>query len=340
MAFPWIFESNFEQGTAAEWDTETDTGSLLDFPHYSTLSMVPGAPAPYRGAYCARIDLSAGDTNDHTLTEGDIDIADEGTAFFRWYMYVSSDFTATADDVFSIFELQQAGGTVEQTVGMRITAATNLLEIGVGDGTAPSSYVSFPRGKWVNVELQAKISTTAVGTMTLFLDETQVIALTGLTQAAAVGQGVLGTQLTLSTTTGKIYIDQFVMDDTRIYGIPIRYPAELLLTKTGHAFVGQGCVENASLLSGAGTDNVLQIFDTDVNNTTHLGRLKLELKNTANNELVDPAGVPVHVQRGCYVVLTGTNPRAIVKIGNAQGYWSDGRIKQHGARRIPSPGNW
>lgn len=340
MAFPWIFESNFEQGSNAEWDTETDTGSKLDFPHYSTLAMIPGAPAPYRGAYCTRINLESGDTNDHTLTEGDIDIADQGTAFFRWYMFVSSDFTASADDTFNIFELQQAGGTVEQSVGMRMTAASNLLEIGVGDGTAPTSFVTFPRGKWVNVELQAKVSTTAAGTMTLFLDETQVIALTGLTQAAAVGQGVLGTQDQLSTTTGKIYLDQFVMDDTRIYGIPIRYPSNLLMTKTGHAFVGQGCIENVSLLSGAGTDCVLQIYDTDVNNTNHVGRMKLELKNTANNELVDPAGVPVLVQRGCYVVITGTNPRAMVNIGSAQGYWSDGRIKQHGAKRIPSPGGW
>ena len=337
MAFPWIFESVFEQGTNAEWDTETDTGSLLDFPHYSTLSSIVGAPVPYRGAYCMRI--QCGDTNDHTLTEGDIDIADAATRYFRWYMFVSSSFTATADDVFSIFELQQAGGTVEQTVGMRITAATNLLEIGVGDGTAPTSYADFPRNKWVCVELLSTISTGGSGAMTLWLDETQVVALTTLTQAAAVGQGVLGTQLTLATTTGAIYFDQFVMDDARIFGLPIRYPDELELTKTGHAFVGAGCIENASLIT-AGTDNVLEIYDTDVNNTNHAGRRKLELRSPTSGEIIDPAGTPVHVQRGCYVVLTGTNPRAIVKIGHAQGYCSEGRIKQHGMRRIPAPGNW
>lgn len=340
MAFPWIFESNWEQGTNAEWDSESDTGSKLDYPHYSVLSFIPGAPAPYRGAYVARIDLSSGDTNDHTLTSATIAIADQSTAFFRWYMYVSADFTASADDTFNILELQQAGGTIEQSVGMRVTAASNLLEIGVGDGTAPTDFANFPRGKWVNVEVQAKVSTTGAGLMTLFLDETQVVSITSLTQAAAVGKGVLGTQNTLSTTTGKIYLDQFVVDDSRIYGIPIRYQSDVLLTKTGHVFVGQGKIDNASLLSGAGTDCVLQIYDTDVNNTNHVGRMKLELKNTANNELVDPAGVPVEVQRGCYVVLSGTNPRAIVKVGSAQGYWSDGRVKQHGQKRIPSPGNW
>lgn len=339
MAYPYIFESNFEQGTNGEWDSEADTGSLLDFPHYSTLSNIPTAPVPYRGAYCMRIQPA--DTNNHALTEGDIDIADQGTAFFRWYLFASSDFTATADDDFNIFELQQAGGaTTEASMGMRIIAATNALSIGVGDGTAPSSYVSFPRNRWVCVELEAKISTTGVGTLTLYLDEQSAIALTTLTAAAAVGTGALGTQDTLSTTTGTLYFDQFVMDDLRIYGLPIRYPEELFMTKTGHAFVGQGTIENASLLSGAGTDCVLQIFDTDVNNTLHTGRMKLELKNTANNELVDPAGVPINVQRGCYVTLAGTNPRAMLKIGRAQGYYSQGRIKQHGAKRIQTPGNW
>lgn len=341
MSFPWIFESNFEQGTNGEWDTETDTGSKLDFPHYSTFVRRSDIKTiPYRGAYCAMIDLSSGDTNDHTLTEGDIDIADAATRYFRWYMYVSNNFTATADDTFNIFELQQVGGTVEQSVGMRVTAATNVLEIGIGDGTAPTSFAAFPRGRWVCVELLSTISTTGSGAMTLFLDETSVIALTGQTQAAAVGQGVLGTQDTLSTTTGVILLDQFVMDDARIYGLPIRYPEDLFITKTCHVFVGQGKIENVTLLSGGAADNVLQVFDTDVNNTNHVGRTKLELKNIAANETVDPAGVPVLVQRGAYVVLSGTNPRAIVKIGSAQGYFGEGRIRQHAAARIAAPGNW
>lgn len=339
MAFPYIFQSNFESGSNAEWDSESDTGSLLDFPHYSTLARVPGAPAPYRGAYCMRIDLSAGDTNDHTVTEGDMDIADAGTAYFRWYMFVSSNFTASADDIFNIFELQQGGGTVEMSVSMQITAATNTLEIGFGDGTAQSSFVAWPtRGKWVCVELLATVSTGGAGVATLFLDGTQVQTATTLTQAAAVGQCVLGTQNTLATTTGLLYFDQFVMDDTRIGPLEPRFSTEVLLTKSGHVFMGQGCLENISLLSGGAADNVLQVFDTDVANTTQ--SYKLELKNTAASELVDPAGIPVELQRGCYVSLAGTNPRAIAKVGFAQGYFSDGRIKDHGRRRKPAPGNW
>ena len=340
MAFPFIVEENFDAGTLGGFDSESDTGSLLDYPHYSTLSRQQTAPIPYRGAYCMRI--LPGDTNDHTVTEGAIDIADEATAYFRWYMFVSSDFTATADDLFNIFELQQAGGTREASVGMSITAATGALTIGIGDGAAPSDYVTFPRNEWVCVELAAKISTTGAGTLTLFLNEASQIALTGLTNAAAVGTGVLGTQDTLATTGvgGGLYFDQFVMDDARIYSLPIRYPENLLMTKSGHAFVGTGTVENVSLLSGAATDNVLQIFDTDQGNILHTGRMKLELKNVVAEDVVDPAGVPVQIQRGCYVVLTGTNPRAMISIGLAQGYYSNGRIRQHGVQWKNTPMGW
>ena len=84
MSFPYIFHENFESGTKGSFDTETDTGSLLDFPHYSVLAFDPNSMMPYRGAYLLRNAL--GDTNDHTLTEGDIDIADGGTAYFKWQM--------------------------------------------------------------------------------------------------------------------------------------------------------------------------------------------------------------------------------------------------------------
>lgn len=338
MAFPYTFEENFELGTIGGFDSKTDTGSLLDIDHYSTLTNLAYAPVPYRGAYCMRIAL--GDTNDHTLTEATIAIADTVTAYLRFYLYADTTVTATADDSFQIFEFQQAGGTVEGSMGLRVTAATNALDIGVGDGVAPTSYVSFPRGRWVCVEAAYKVSTTGSGIFTLYLDGTQVIALTSLTNAAAVGKGVFGTQDTLATTTGALYFDQFVFDDARIYPIPIRYPQSVLLTKSGHVFVGAGEVSNISLLSGAATDNVLSVFDTDVASTTDNFNSVIELTNTVGGESVDAAGIPVRVQRGCYVQLSGTNPRAMVQVGWAQGYWSQGRIKQHAAKRIPAPGNW
>jgi hypothetical protein len=127
-------------------------------------------------------------------------------------------------------------------------------------------------------------------------------------------------------------MDQFVQDDLRIYPIVDRFPRQLLMTKSGHVFVGPGMIENASLLSGAGTDNVLSIYDTNRANTNSSLKVGLELKNVTASDIVDPAGVPVNVARGCYVVLTGTNPRAMINIGWAPGYGSSAGVRNTAAR--------
>ncbi|MES0340663.1 MAG: hypothetical protein ABUK15_11525, partial [Anaerolineales bacterium] len=89
----YIFSSSFDTGTNAGWDTESDTGALLDFPHYTELARAVGGGTPYRGAYCMRI--TPGDTNDHTLLEGDLNIADTATAWTRFSLFVSDTFVAS-----------------------------------------------------------------------------------------------------------------------------------------------------------------------------------------------------------------------------------------------------
>ena len=337
MAFPYVFEANFQAGTNGEWDSESDTGSLLSVVHYSVLSNTPGMAMPYRGAFCMRIQM--GDTNDHTLTEGDIDIADTATRWFRFYLFAHSSVTATADDVFNIFELQQTGGaTTECSMGMRITAATNLLEIGIGDGTAPSSYVEFPRGRWVCVEWKVLISTAGAGTQDLYLDNSaSLIALTTLTNAAAVGTGALGTQNTLSTTTGTLLFAEFAMDDTQLGAIVDRRRESMYLTKSGHAFVGPGTIDRLSLQAGAATDNTITIYDTDTAYTTDATNVVYLGGNTVNSESKDfDLHHGVYCKRGAYVVLAGTNPRAVIGF-RAVMSMSDGVMRNYGNRRTPNP---
>lgn len=339
MAHPYIFESSFEAGSNAEWDSEGDTGSLLDFPHYSVLAKYPWASsAPYRGAYCARI--QCGDTNDHTLTEGDIDIADGATRHFRFYINFMPNFTATADDTFNFLELQQAGGTVEASLGFRITAATGLIEIGIGDGTAPSTFSAEPiqRNRWYCIELSALIHTTDAGTLTLFVDGTQRVALDTLDNAAAVGQGVLGTQDTLATTTGTILFDDFVMDDARLHPHPNRFPDTVTLTKSGHLFVGPGWLASAAILTTT-ADNQVNIWDTDQANTNAQDSYKVELDIDTHTSLEGP----IYFQRGCYVQLTGTAPRvqlSVVTHSDRPGvigcaHYSQAGIRARGLRWAP-----
>lgn len=311
MAHAWLFEENFESGTKGGFDTETDVAGKLDFPHYSVLAKEPGMEMPYRGAYCMRVDLRAGSTAEYSLLEGDINIADGSTAYFRWYMWVSPTFTATADDTFNIFELQ-ASATVESSVGMRVTAATNALDIGIGDGTAPTVFATFPRGKWVAVELKAKIDTSDAGTLDMYLDGTVVASLATLDNSAAVTDGVLGTQDTLSTTTGVILFDQFVMDDARIYPIRDRFDHDRVLTKSSHIFVGPGYVDGAALLTTTASD-ALKLYDTDTANV--LDEMSAVTELVVGNQ-TSMAG-PVYFERGCYAQVTGSTARAVVYLPTA-----------------------
>ncbi len=339
MAFPWLFESNFEQGTNAEWDSESDTGGLLDVVHYTTLAAIPGMGVPFRGAYCMRI--ACGDTNDHTVTEGDLDIADTATAWVRFYLFISKDFAATADDIFNIFEWQQAGGTVEAVISLQITAATDVVDIAIADGTeASSGFTELTKGVWHHIEALFTVDVTpgTDGVLTLFVDGGQVQTVTGHNQAAAVGSGTLGTQNTESTTTGTLLFDQFVFDDLQIFPFKRRFPETLMLTKSQHIFVGNGRIDNITLLSGdTSSDALIKVFDTDNADVNDASNIVAELHNTAASEIVDPAGMPVRVTRGAYVQIGGTvedfGPRALVQIGAANGWGSAGAIRNYAAGR-------
>ncbi len=323
MAFPYVFDDDFEEGNVADsgWDSETDTAGQLDFASYKTLAAQKWPTcSPYRGAYCLRAVLSGG-TADAFLVEGGIDIAADTTNYFRFYLWFDPDFTATADDTVHILELL-ASSTIEVAFGFRVVAATGVINLGIGE-VAPTSFTgeAIERGVWYAVELAVDIDNAGAndGTVDLYLTKegspwsssvaaTQVATL----DQGAVTQGYLGVQNHLATTKGTILIDEFIQDDARVYPIKRRFDDTRLLTKSGHIFVGPGDVENVTLHSGAGQDNVAIFYDTDKADTT--GDVEVELKNTANNETVDTATPPVDCIRGAYVTLSGTNPRALIKL--------------------------
>jgi hypothetical protein len=341
MSFPFIFDSNFEQGTNVEWDSETDVENALNIRHYSRLAgydtTAIGPIAPYRGAYVAEWDLQA-DTADHILIEGDIDIADTVTRYSRFYLFLGKDLRATADDTFNLYEVQGTANAVENAVGLRITAATQKVEIGVGK-VAPTVFSANPlvRGKWYCIELVSVIQTNGTGTGTIKVDGVQAAQVTTLTNTAVL-RGALGVQDTLTTTLGHIFMDQYVFDDLAIGPYVDRYPESIMVLKSQHICVGDSELLNVTLLPGSGTDSVLKIYDTDVAYTSDETALVASLYNlTASEPPIDLADVPLAVKRGAYVFLSGTAPKALVRIGRSQGYQSVGRIRQHGRHRKPHP---
>ena len=330
MAFPFLFEATFEQGTNGEWDSETDAGSALDFPHASELARYPYASAhPYRGAYAMRVQQPTGTgTADAVVIEGDIDIAYATTRWFRWYMNILPDNTATAADTLQLLELQSAAGTETwAVVGLRVTSGNTNIEIGVGR-SVPTVWATYTgisaTNRWTAVEVQASMGvdfTSADGSVTLYLDGQQVATVGSLVQGTAIGRGVFGIFDQLLTTRLTILFDEFCMDDTRIYPFVQSYPETMKITRSGHVFVGRGTVENITLISGAtATDNQVIIFDTNRGVTNDASNIKVFLKNVTADEIIDPAGMPVDCFNGCYVALSGTEPSALVKISKPQAY--------------------
>lgn len=340
MAFPFVFEDDFETGDTSIW-AETDTANQLDVAHYSELARFPWSRAvPFSGAYVLRATLSGG-TADAFVLEADMNITATATSYCKFEMYISPTFDATVNDTINIFEWQETGNAAEVTFGMRYVAATDVINFGIGE-TAPTSWsaLEIEKNVWYTIELKSVNDPGSNdGTIDLYITKSgdpaqeavSAAQVTGLDQAA-VTHGVLGIQGHLATTTGVILFNSMTQDDARIYPKTRRYDDTHLLTKSGHVFVGRGTVDNITMLSGAGTDCVAKIFDTDTSDTNDATNAVLELTNTVNLETVDPAGVPVDLIRGCYVQLAGTTPRAILKIcGNVAN--SDATVRNQGMRR-------
>jgi hypothetical protein len=339
VAFPFLSENGFETGTLGHFDTEVDTESRLDFPHYSTLARIPGAGAPFRGAYCMRVALENDGTpaDAYVQETGSWDTSAAGTIYFRFAFYVSNDITMANTDEFAIWQLWSSTNTIEAGVYINYTTA-NGLRIGIGE-TSATSFKPLTTGVWHQMEVKALIDSGVGddGTLDAWLDNSAFTQVASLDQGA-ITSGIMGVVAQdAGTTAGLILFDEIIADDARIYPISNRFTDEVLLTASGHVFVGRGTLENISLLSGAGTDCVLAVYDTDTAYTVDPNNLRLELKNTANNELIDPSGVPIKdFHRGCYVALSGTNPRALAQVSDVYCF-DGGSIRDHGIRRKAHP---
>ena len=332
MSFPYSTIENFESGTLGHFDTQTNAG--MDFPHYTTLSRTPGLAMPYRGAYCARIDLALAGTDGAWVQEGAWDLtAGTNDLFLRLKFWLSKDAAMTSGDVFSLAELWSATNTAEACVGIKYTTAAGW-EIGIGDAAVPSVLMPLTLGEWHDIEIQVAPQGGPTSTIDAWFDGTAMTQVGSLT-IVNVTSGIIGANpgAAFTPTAGVLLIDQVIadIDGTRIGSGGKRFPKQVLMEKSGHLFVGSGILDNITLLSGNATDNVLQVWDTDRADTTN-GTMKLELKNLTANEAVDPAGVPIEITKGCYISLTGTDPRAMANIHRAVGYYSDGAIRNHGNR--------
>lgn len=344
-AFPFLFDESFEGSDQGNFDAiSPDPYTSARFAHYSYLAQHPTARvAPYRGAYCWMKDLAV-DTTDHYVQEtGGMDVAADGTIFTRFYLYLSRNLTMADADEFAVMQHWSGVSSVEGGVWVNYTTASGF-RLGIGE-TAATQFLSISLGEWHCVELRANVDAGGGndGTLDGWLDGGPFTQVTGLDQGVFTSAvfGVIGQDA--GTSQGIVLIDEITAASQRMFPIVDRFPEQRVVTEDTHVFVGEGDILDLTLMAGAATNNIAYIYDTDTGRDGVTGgdnddtNFVARVTNLTNSETVPSAfhNEPVHVKRGAYVVLEGTNPRAIVRIGRAQGYWSDGRIRDHGSRRRP-----
>ncbi len=340
MAFPFVSEEGFELGTLGHFDVTVDTESKLSFPSFAELSRFGNLKtAPFRGAHCMKVDLSLGIKEAYIEETGDWDMTTGSAELYgRFMFYITGDITMANADEFSIFEFW-ASTTVEEAGFFLNFTTANGLRLGIGKVTA-AQFLPISTNMWHAVEFFFNPAGSGNGTFDAWLDRvafTQVASLTN----ASITSGVVGAfdhgrdtdSIPAGTTAGVLLFDEIITDDARVFPPNERFPEEILMTKSGHAFIGGGEINNITLMDGGSGNSVVSVYDTDTGNTDDASAIVVELKSTANNETVDPAGMPVLVRRGCYVALSGTNPRALVQIKRAKAYHSDASIRSYGRKR-------
>lgn len=312
MAFPFTYEANFEAGTTAEFDSETDSSSKLNIRHWTKIKSTPGNAGlmPYRGAYCMEVDLNGAAATQYLQENDGFDIAANATLYVRLIFLITTDLTMAASDRFTLLALQNTSNVDEAVIDVRSNAGIiQVLAAETGAATTLRA-TDLELGKWHTAELFVNIDENGEddGTLDFYLDGVQVGAqITGLDQGA-ITHARLGAQgIDAGTTAGRIYVNEIAADDARLYPYAARYPFSQEITKSQHFFVGPGWIDTCVVLSTA-SDNVIKLYDTDTANV--LGDEYIaELDPDASISVT----VPLRFQKGCYIQLEGTSPRALIK---------------------------
>lgn len=337
MAHPFLFEGNYELGTANPFDSEVDTSARIDYPHYSLLAGHPLLDVPYRGAYCMRVDLGVGAVADAYVQEDTgFDVAANTAAAMRFYLFVSTNFTSADTDTFDLFLWQSAGPVNEFSINVLNTAGDLTIRGGdTGTGTFRSALLTL--GIWHCAELVINTGTGANGTCDFYLDGALVGSVASIASAALTQARLGAMNVDAGTTAGILLFDHMIADDARVFPNKERWPATQLVTASQHVALGPGRLASINLLAGGAADNIVTVYDTDQANTTDTGNVIAQVSNATANEtehvvLTDTPSAG-YFKRGCYVSLAGTNPRALVTF--SERFMSRGQIKSYGLRRVP-----
>lgn len=337
MAYPWLVEETFDDGTRGNFDSTTDSSSILSFPNYKTLANQ--GLAPWRGAHAFKMALNGTAVGYIVETTG-FDTSAAGTIHIWLSVCIPANLSLSSGDTIILFALQSAGPVNEAVFGVRNNSGAYELFAGE-TGATRTLAITRNNKKWYQIELSCLIDSGGNdGTIDFYVDGGAVGAqITGLTQAA-ITQGSLGAiSGTGSGNTGTILIGGIMADDARIYPRE-RFPLNTFwVTRDMNCFVGQGVISKVEL-TGTSTDAVVSILDTDnyVSTGNHFSREpRVYVRNTTANADAPNAQIgPILFNNGAYVQLTGTNPQALVYMADegsgyvkSSGGYIDRAFKRH-----------
>jgi hypothetical protein len=248
---------------------------------------------------------------------------------------LSQDFQIGNDgDDLTIFALYSGGGQEAQIELARHDPDGIVLKVadaGVTDG----SYIPMPTGMWVAVELGYTIDSGAGndGAFGVWINGCRLY--TSRLDQAALTHARLGSFLQLGNFVGKLYFDQVVVDAANRLYPPKVGPQDsanvggqtLLFTQSGFAFVGAGEILSVQAIDNGSNDARVKVYDT---RTPQYGEQGKRIDRKYNESL--PLQ-PTQFSNGAYVLLSGTSPQALVKVGSAG---AGGWLSQHAAPYDPS----
>jgi hypothetical protein len=317
MAFPFLADENFDDGTLGNFDSETDSSSILDFPHYAELAR--GGRAPWQGAHAMRARLNGTAVGFVTET-GTFDTAGASTIHIWGTVLIGEDVSIATDGVIVLAALQSAGPVNEACLVLSNTAALGY-HLAFGETGATRTFPIVRSNKiWYEFEMSALIDNAGSndGTLTGYIDGAPVgAAITALDQGAITQFSLGAVSGTSAGDRGTILFGGVIADDARIYPRrQKRFSVDKWVTRDINAFVGSGELDGVSI-TGTGTDAVLNIYDTDIFEATGVGFSRQPLIYTRNitaNDQSPGMTTPIKFDKGCYVQLTGTAPQAFLSL--------------------------
>lgn len=336
MAFPWVNQETFDDGTRGNFDSETDADSILDFPHYKALAAQ--GLSPWQGAHALRVRLS-GTSTGFIQEDADFDLALDAAAFSVWFpVLIAADFTLSDGNAVILFAMQSAGPVNEIVVGVDRSGDNYRLFAGE-TGATRTLVIQRSNSRWYQVELTINLDAGAAndGTIDFYVDGGAVGAQITALDQAAIAQARLGVVSgTAAGNSGTVLIGGIIADDLRVYPRE-RWPVDTFwVTRDINAFVGP-CTIDQVVLTGTGTNAVLSIYDTDIYTATGISFSKepvVYIRNVTANDQSPGLNTPVQLKKGAYVALTGTDPQAWVSIKPPSGaVFSHGHYVSRGQAR-------